>query len=398
MKNDVVLIERLYNSVILVVDDVETNRAMLVRSLNSRGYNKILIAKDGSEALQLTQDLKPDLVILDLVMPGMDGFSYCQAVRRDPAFDNMPIVVQTMLEDIEDKLKAFYLGASDYVSKPIDPDELSARTQVHLTKKILIEDMSHRQQQVFAEMQAARSMQSRIMPDSQSIAMSERIYDMKIAIHFETSSDLGGDCWGMRPLSDKKLAIFSYDFSGHGISAALNVFRIHTLMQECVHAANDPGYFLEQLNKRLHPLLERNEFATMFYGIIDTEANCLLYATAAAPSPILYSHRDQNCELLSGRGFPLGSVSNAIYEKKYVPYLPEDLLLFFSDCVTETKSNTNKVLSEKDIMDCVMATMFEDKENPAQSVMNNVLETLRRHQSNPITDDLTINAYWRCKR
>jgi sigma-B regulation protein RsbU (phosphoserine phosphatase) len=247
-------------------------------------------------------------------------------------------------------------------------------------------------------MESARAMQSRIMPDSQNIAMCERIFDMKIAVHFETSSELGGDCWGMRPLSDKKLAIFNYDFSGHGISAALNVFRIHTLMQECLHAANDPGYFLEQLNMRLHPLLERNEFATMFYGVIDTESNCLLYATAAAPSPIIFSQRDQKCELLSGRGFPLGSVSNAVYEKKYVPFLPEDLLLFFSDCVIETMNYNNEMLSDQDIMKCVNSAMLENHANPAHHAMQSVLHQLQSHQSKPIVDDLTINAYWRCNK
>ena len=390
--------ERLFNSLILIVDDVESNRAMLVRSLNSRGYHKIIIAKEGMEALRITQDMKPDLVILDLIMPGMDGFSYCQAIRRDPLFDNMPIVVQTMLEDMENKLKAFYLGASDFIAKPIDPDELAARTHVHLSKKLLIEDLHNFQKQIRAEIESARVMQERLLPSAQNIAMCERIFDMKIAVHFETSSSLGGDCWGMRPLSEKKLAIYSYDFSGHGISAALNVFRIHTLMNECIHAAADAGHFLEQLNMRLHPLLERNEFATMFYGVIDTDSNCIIYATAAAPAPILFNHREQQCEFLSGTGFPLGSVNNATYEKKYAPFLPEDLLVFCSDCVTETKNATGDVLTDKDIANCMISVMAENNPDPARRAVDAVLTKLKDHQQGPLEDDLTINAYWRGKK
>jgi len=394
--DNTVLSDRIHNSLILVVDDTDTNRAMLQRSLGSRGYNKVLMARDGAEALQITHDLKPDLVILDLVMPGMDGFAYCQAVRRDPLFDNMPILVQTMLEDMENKLKAFYLGASDYISKPIDPDELSARTQMHLTKKILMEDMIQHKKQIHAEMQAARAMQNRLMPDAASIAMCERIYDMKIAAHFETSSMLGGDCWGVRPIMEKKLAIYNYDFSGHGISAALNAFRIHTLMQECMHSAGDPGHFLEQMNQRLYPLVERNEFATMFYGVIDFESNCLQYATAACPSAVLYSHHGDNCNLLSGQGFPLGSVVNARYEKKFAPYLPQDMLMFFSDCVIETKNHQDEFITETQIMDCVHRSIKNPSSHPAQQVIHAMLSLLRSHQPQPIADDLTLSAYWRC--
>lgn len=387
--------KRLHNALILVVDDVKLNRVMLVRSLASRGYTNVLLAQDGAEALRLTHERKPDLVILDLVMPGMDGFAYCQEVRRDSMFDNMPIMVQTMLENADDKVKAFHLGASDYICKPIDPDELSARTKAHLMKKMLIEDLHAYRSHVSAEMDAARAMQDRLMPDTQKIGMCERIFDMKIAAHFETSSALGGDCWGMRPLSDKKLAVYAYDFSGHGVSAALNVFRMHTIIQECVHASFDPGQFLCELNKRLHPLLERNEFATMFYGVIETEANCLLYAAAAAPSPMIFSRSDGEPVSLSGRGFPLGVLNNAVYETQYTPFLPGDLMLLFSDCLTETKNREGRFLSEAQIRQRVTETLRANSHNPAAGSVEAVLELLQTGGT-PIADDLTLNAYWRC--
>ena len=330
-------------------------------------------------------------------MPSMDGFSYCQAIRCDPTFDNMPILVQTMLDKMEDKLKAFHLGASDYICKPINPDELSARTQVHLMKKLLVEDLHNYQLRTDAEMQAAKSMQARLMPDEHTIAMCERMFDMKIAAHVETSSFLGGDSWGIRPLSDTKLAIYSYDFSGHGVSAAMNVFRIHTVMQECAYASADPGHFLGQLSKRLHPLLERGQFATMFYAVIDTDANCLLYAAAAAPAPILFSQADQDSILLDGTGFPIGAISNAVYQTHYIAFMPQDLLLFASDCLIESKNLTDEFLSEQDIVECVVDTMRKNPVNPARSCLDDILAIFHNHTSEPIGDDLTINAFWRCK-
>jgi serine phosphatase RsbU (regulator of sigma subunit) len=87
-----------------------------------------------------------------------------------------------------------------------------------------------------------------------------------------------------------------------------------------------------------------------------------------------------------------------VYEKKYVPLLPEDLLLFFSDCVIETQNADGKMLSDQDVMKSVHTAMLENHANPAMHAMQSVLHQLHSHQSKPIVDDLTINVYWRCKR
>lgn len=392
---DSIPLERLHNALILIVDDIELNRKMLSHNLNARGYTNVLVAEDGSKALQMTRELKPDLVILDLMMPAMDGFSYCQVIRQDKIYNNMPIIVQTALDEMDNKLRAFQLGASDYICKPIDPDELNARTQVHLSRKLLMEDLQTYQKRMMTELEAARAMQTRIMPTDHQIGMCERVYDMKLGFHFETSSALGGDCWGIRPLSDNRLAIFMLDFSGHGMTAAMNVFRMHTIMQEFMHTGGEPGNFLSALNRHLHPLLERDEFATMFYGIIDTDASCLLYSSAAIQPAVLFSRTEQMPLTLNGRGFPLGVVPNASYETKYTPFTHGDLLLLYSDCLTETKNVDGDYLTDVQIKETVGATLKEQQSNPAKNAVDILIQTFRAHSPHPIGDDLTINAYFR---
>jgi sigma-B regulation protein RsbU (phosphoserine phosphatase) len=388
--------ERLINAKILVVDDIELNRKMLTHSLNANGYRNITVAHDGSQALTLTRELRPDLVILDLMMPTMDGFAYCQAVRQDPSFDNMPIIVQTVLEQINDKMKAFELGASDYICKPIDPGEISARTYVHLSRKLLMQDLSDYKARITLELEAAKKMQCRLMPTTQQIQMCERVFNMKIANYFETSSHLGGDSWGMRPLSDNRLAIWMFDFSGHGIAAAMNVFRLHTIMQEFIHTGGEPGNYLSTLNRHLYPLLERNEFCTMFYGIIDTDANCLLYASAAIPSPILFSKTEPKPIMLTGRGFPLGIIPSATYDTKYVPFVSGDLLLYFSDCLVETRNISGQFIGDEQIAAAIMELLEKSPQNPAIQAIEKLRDLFSSHNSDPINDDMTINAYWRC--
>lgn len=390
--------DRLHDSLILVVDDVEVNRKILTHSLNARGFHNVAIAADGSQALQMTHEMKPALVILDLMMPAMDGFSYCQAIRRDHGYDNMPIIVQTALSDMDKKLRAFELGASDYICKPVDPGELIARTVVHLSRKLLMEDLHAYRRRMTAELEAARAMQNRLMPNDHHIQMCERVFDMKIAAHFETSSALGGDCWGMRALSDNRLALWMYDFSGHGMAAAMNVFRMHTIMQEFMHAGGEPGSFLSTVNRHLHPLLEKDEFATMFYGIIDTDANCLLYASAAVPPAMLFTGAESKPVVLNGRGFPLGVIPGATYDTKYTPFIQGDLLLLYSDCIIETKNKVGEFLPEAEIKNTFAAAAAEKPQNPAQYALDELMKRFRNHSDAPLADDVTVNAYWRAPR
>lgn len=388
--------ERMHHSLILVVDDIDLNRKILTHSLNAHGYKNIITANDGSEALKITKEQNPVLVILDLMMPTMDGFAYLKAVRQDEKYNSMPIIVQTALDDIERKLEAFDLGASDYICKPVEPRELSARVQVHLSNTLLMEDLRLYKKRMIVELELAQKMQKRLMPNLQQVQMCERVFNLKIASHFETSSDLGGDCWGIRPISDNRLSIYTIDFSGHGMSSAMNIFRMHTIMQELLHAGGDPGNFLATLNRHLHPLLERDEFATMFYGIIDTDANCLLYASAAAPAPILVSNLEQEPQMLNGRGFPLGVLPNATYETKYTPFMNGNLLLLYSDCLTESKNEEGEPISEDEIKKIIKNTYNEHQQgNPAKHIVGQLSQKLREHSGNSLPDDLTITAYFR---
>lgn len=392
---DTISSERLLNSLILVVDDVELNRKMLTHSLQGAGYTNVVVAEDGSQALQITHELRPDLVILDLMMPTMDGYAYCTAIRQNKSYDSMPILVQTALDDMDKKLRAFQLGASDYICKPVDPGELIARTRVHLMNKHLLEDLQLYRKRVMAELDSAKIMQTRLMPSAQQIQMCERVYDMKIGSKFETCSHLGGDCWGMRPLSDNRIAIWIYDFSGHGMAAAMNVFRMHTIMQEFMHSGGEPGNFLTTLNRHLHPLLERDEFATMFYGIIDTDANCLLYASAAVQPSILFTRREESPVSLSGRGFPLGVIPNATYDTKYTPFTHGDLLVLYSDCIIESPNGKGEFITEDMLKETIVASMSEQQLNPAKHALDILMQQFKTHHPAPPIDDITMTAYYR---
>jgi serine phosphatase RsbU (regulator of sigma subunit) len=132
----------------------------------------------------------------------------------------------------------------------------------------------------------------------------------------------------------------------------------------------------------------------MFYGVIDTDANCLLYASAAAPPPLIFPDGQPLAQPLNTRGFPLGVTFNAVYENRYTPFSPKDLLLIYSDCLIETYNHKGEFLNEEDICETVRKEL--GTADPAKQSIKALTNRLFQHNSAPIADDLTINAYWRC--
>src|SRR3954470_3203144 len=127
---------------VLVVDDTPTNVKVLVEMLSREGY-RVLVAREAESALEQARYAMPLVILLDVMMPGMDGFEACRRLKATPATADIPVIFMTALGDLEDKVKGFNAGGADYVVKPFEHEEVLARvrTQVHLRKLQL--DLAH---------------------------------------------------------------------------------------------------------------------------------------------------------------------------------------------------------------------------------------------------------------
>jgi putative two-component system response regulator len=121
---------------ILMVDDNATNLQVLSQTLAGRDY-RLLVAKNGESALAIVRKAQPDLILLDIMMPGMDGFEVCRQLKADPATHDIPIIFLSALGQTEDKVRGLQLGAVDYITKPFQPEEVIARVETHLTLRCL---------------------------------------------------------------------------------------------------------------------------------------------------------------------------------------------------------------------------------------------------------------------
>lgn len=179
------------------------------------------------------------------------------------------------------------------------------------------------------------------------------------------------------------------DFSGHGVPAALNSFRLQAYLKDRSSLEKQPGEYLSSLNEKLLQLQMNFQFSTMFYCIIDTKKNHLLYSTACNPNPFIIVGKTGKTKTLDGSGVPLG-ISETSYPTKNINFLPGDIICLYSDALTETADASGEYFSE----DAIMRLIAERKEKPAAEIMHDLLTYFKSHYSAP-GDDLTLCL---CKR
>ena len=121
---------------VLIVDDTPANLSVLLQCLGDAGHH-VLVAEDGEEALELITRRTPDLVLLDVMMPGIDGFETCRLLKQNPAIADVPVIFMTALAETREKLQGFAAGAVDYITKPIQHEEALARVATHLSLRRL---------------------------------------------------------------------------------------------------------------------------------------------------------------------------------------------------------------------------------------------------------------------
>lgn len=374
---------------ILVVDDSDLIRELIGACLMTEGYDNICYAENGLDALEVIRLELPDLIILDLEMPVMDGFELCKELRSDPTTKSIPILIQSGRDTATDITRAFEYGASDMVVKPIKKFEILARTKVHLEHRFYVEKLTDFYDRVASELEQARQLQLDICPSFDELCALESQYGLKIGWHFEPSSELGGDIGGIYPVDDTKVAFFLADFSGHGVAAALNTFRLQSWLASQHRQYEHPDRLLGKLNSFLYKNLKKGSYATMLFGCIDLDKNELVYASAGTQPPLIQQPEDApEFSLCNSNGMPLGLCSDWHYERKTLPFGQGVKLMLYSDALVEVDKNPGEMLGEEGLKSEVADLWTE-----ALSHQEKIQELVKNFQSRldgKAPDDLTI--------
>ncbi|MBO6503335.1 MAG: SpoIIE family protein phosphatase [Kordiimonadaceae bacterium] len=375
---------------ILVVDDMPLMRKMIGMCLERGGFHNISFAEDGDEALDQIAESQPDLVILDLNMPRVSGYDVCKQLRADDRTANLPILVQSASETAEERVEVFAVGATDFVSKPINHPELLARVCMHLENRFLIRSLSDFQDMMQSELKMAREMQHSLLPETQVIEEVETVSDAKIEAFYKASFELGGDLWGTWPLPGNKLGIYVLDVTGHGVGAALNTFSLHATMARFEDKKLDPAAFMDALNSSLVGSFQLGRFATMFYAVLDCQSHELLYAGAGAPRPIIFGANGSRT--LDSSGLPIAIVKSATYENKTDRLEPGESLFCYSDVLVEAEQPDGSMLGEEGLVQWIEEASTASGRG---SSVKHLLDRFYEGQDENLPDDLTAVAIHR---
>ena len=347
------------DATILIADDTMISREIISSYLRSDGFINLVFAKDGEDALEQARKHNPDLIILDIIMPKLDGYAVCKTLRADPAFAETPIIAQTALEENEGRTRIFEDGATDLILKPLNKAEMIARARIHLENRLLVKQLQAYQERTQSELEMARDMQEMLIPKAEQYRSVGLNYGMTISASFQMSSELGGDMWGLAPIDENRLAVYIVDFAGHGLGAALNTFRLHSLIWSDDRRDDDPGAYLGELNRHLKGLLPVGQYATMLYGVINRTDETFRYASAACTSPVLGNVQTGSATFLDGSGVPLGVIRDARYETREIPFGIDNFLLLYSDALIETVLNDGGFLEGERLLDEVRNIIAE---------------------------------------
>ena len=313
---------------VLLVDDARANLDILVEGL--KADHKLSLAMDGETGLQVAAKMPPDLVLLDIMMPGMDGYEVCRRLRAMPETAEVPIMFLSSLEEVQNKTRGFEVGANDYLTKPFDMLEVKARVRSLLKAKAYNDAAK---EQIASELRVAREIQMGMLPHDFSGA--EQTYGVELAAVLEPAREVGGDLYGVCATAPERLVVFLGDVSGKGIPASMFMVRAISLARLLAKEIVEPERILARLNDELSADNPSGMFVTFLCAVFEPEAGRLTLANAGHCRPVLLPEGEPPRWAVKNLGTALGFESGLTFERTELTLRKGDALVLYSDGVSE---------------------------------------------------------------
>lgn len=345
-------LETSYNKIIvLLVDDQAIVADAVKKMLESENDIQLSYCNDPTKALQVAFEIKPTVILQDLVMPGVDGLTMVKFFRANPRTKNVPMIVLSSREEPDIKSQAFSLGANDYIVKLPDKLELIARIRYHSRAYINFIERNR----AFKALQASQAALKAELKEAENYVRS--LLPVKINSDllstdwvFTSSTDLGGDAFGYHWIDEDNFAIYLLDVCGHGVGAALlSVSAINVLRAQSLADVDflNPASVLSGMNETFDMEKQNQMYFTFWYGIYNKKTKELTYSSGGHPPAILI--RKNEISKLFTPGMVIGGLSGVSFTSNKIAIQPNDRLYIFSDGVYELDYATeNKMMSIDD--------------------------------------------------
>lgn len=362
---------------IIIVDDNLTNQLIILRILENAGYKDLLTASSAQELFSYLkmdtpnkQELPVDLILLDMMMPAIDGVEACRRIQDQPHLRDIPIVFVTAMGDSNKMAEAMDAGAIDYVMKPINRIELLARIRSALRLKFEKDWHKERDHHIKSELELAKHVQESVL--------SQPIDDENIRIDaiYQPSFELAGDFYAWYRISEKRYGIILLDMMGHGISSSLVCMFISSVLQDTIKKITDPEQVISELNRYMNRLYMTdklvNYYFTAIYLVLDTEEKTIEYVNAGHPPGLVFMddqvvQLEQSCcavgffekiNITKGKILYKNSVEIVLYTDGLMEFLQEE-----RGNELELDVFTEQISSYKDLAFTELGAKFKMKDN-----------------------------------
>lgn len=352
---------------VLVVDDSLSQRRVIAATLARQGF-EVMDAGSGAEAIALLREHPIDLILSDWMMPGMDGLELCRAVRELPLEHYVYFILLTAKNEKGAVAEGLDRGADDFLSKPVNSDELRARIQAGDRILKMERELSEKNRLISSTLREISALYDAVDRDliearkMQQSLVRERWRDMgsaEVSLLLKPSGHVGGDLVGFFRAGEGKLAVYSIDVSGHGIASALMTARIAGYLSEgapeqniaLVHdgggryVARPPIEVATLLNMLMLEEMKSDLYFTIAIGYLDLATGMVTIAQCGHPNPAIM-RADGTVEYHGSGGMPIGLLEEAEYAQWQVALRPGDRLLLYSDGFTECTSGSGEMLDE----------------------------------------------------
>ncbi len=365
---------------VLLVDDAKANLDILVEGL--KGDHKLSVAMDGETALQIAARTPPDLVLLDIVMPGMDGYEVCRRLRRMPETAEAPIMFLSSLEEVQNKTRGFEAGANDYLTKPFEMLEVKARVRSLLKAKAYSDAAK---EQIATELRVARDIQMGMLPHD--FTPFEQAYGVSFGAVLEPAREVGGDLYGVCAPGPDRLVMFLGDVSGKGIPASMFMVRAISLARLLAREVVEPERILARLNDELSGENPSDMFVTFLCAVFEPKSRQLTIANAGHCRPVLLSASEAPRWAVKSLGTALGFETGLAFERTELTLNPGDVLILYSDGVSEAFNPQEECYGN----DRLLADVRGLATQSAPTITASLLQSVRAFaDSAPQSDDLAI--------
>ena len=368
---------------ILIVDDNPANVEILQMRLAANDY-EIITASDGEAGLALARDRQPDLILLDIMMPKMDGFEVCRRLKGDASLPFMPIIMVTAKTDSKDVVAGLEAGGDEYLTKPVDHASLVARVKSMLRIKSLHDTVLEQSAQLQAQLETATRIQSLFWPDIPELTGGSHIWAAAVPAAY-----VSGDLYDVIPLPDGSLLAYVADVSDKGVPAALVMAALSTKIRSEARNKYEIDKLLEMVNNSLYRLAsEEGFFATIVIVRYWPDNGKTQIALAGHLQPMWIAESGIG-DLPPINGVSLGVAPDLRYEKKEIVLSAGESVLLFTDGIIEAENADNVLFGNDRLLDSIKST----KGPPWGKAL---LGSVRQWQGEaPVSDDLTILEIWR---